>query len=422
MYTAVLPRKEEYRTRGAEEEVLMKVAILGFGTVGSGTAEMLTKNKALLEAHAGEEVEIKYIVDIRSFPESPFADRIINDFSVVEKDDEVSLVIEVIGGARVAYDFTKRALLAGKSVVTSNKELVATHGVELLTIAKEKGCYYLFEAAVGGGIPVLSPIANDLSHNEILEISGILNGTTNYILTRMFSSGASFEAALAEAQAKGYAEADPTADVEGHDAARKIAILGALASGKMVSSDAIHTEGIRAIRAEDVAAAAKIGCSIKLLGRYLRTESGDMFLMVAPFLLHADSPLSGISDVYNGVLVRGNFVGDVMFYGRGAGSEPTASAVVADVDKIARDAAYRPSMSLAEDVPTEFSYFRARRYVVVEGADAAAIEIIFGETEPLSSEENAFLTVEMSEKGFAERAKRLEACGGKIVSHIRLYR
>ena len=400
----------------------MKVAILGFGTVGSGTAEMLTKNRALLEAHAGEEVEIKYIVDIRSFPDSPFADRIINDFSVVEADEEVSVVIEVIGGAKIAYDFTKRSLLAGKSVVTSNKELVATHGAELLSIAKEKGCYYLFEAAVGGGIPVLSPIANDLSHNEILEVSGILNGTTNYILTRMFSSGASFEAALAEAQAKGYAEADPTADVEGHDAARKIAILGALASGKLVSADAIHTEGIRAIRAEDVLAAEKIGCSIKLLGRYLRTESGDMFLLVAPFLLPADSPLSGISDVYNGVLVRGNFVGDVMFYGRGAGSEPTASAVVADVDKIARGQAYRPVFTVAEDVPTEFSFFRARRYVVVEGADAAATQIIFGEIEPLSSEENAFLTAEMSEKGFLDRVKRLEACGGKIVSHIRLYR
>ena len=193
----------------------MKVAILGFGTVGSGTAEMLTQNAALLARHAGEEVEIKYIVDIRSFPDSPFADRIINDFSVVEEDDEVTLVIEVIGGAKIAYDFTKRALARGKSVVTSNKELVATHGAELLALAKEKGCYYLFEAAVGGGIPVLSPLANDLSHNEITEVSGILNGTTNYILTRMFSSGASFEAALAEAQAKGYAEQDPTADVEG---------------------------------------------------------------------------------------------------------------------------------------------------------------------------------------------------------------
>ena len=401
----------------------MKVAILGFGTVGSGTAEMLTQNAALLARHAGEEVEIKYIVDIRSFPDSPFADRIINDFSVVEEDDEVTLVIEVIGGAKIAYDFTKRALARGKSVVTSNKELVATHGAELLALAKEKGCYYLFEAAVGGGIPVLSPLANDLSHNEITEVSGILNGTTNYILTRMFSSGASFEAALAEAQAKGYAEQDPTADVEGHDAARKIAILGALSMGKMVASDAIHTEGIRSIRAEDVAAAAKIGCSIKLLGRYLHTENGDVFLLVAPFLLPKDSPLSGISDVYNGVLVRGNFVGDVMFYGRGAGSAPTASAVVADVDKIARGAADRPDFVPAEgDIPTDIDFFRARRYVVTEGIDASAVEIIFGETEPLSVEENAFLTAEMSEKSFKSRISRLEAAGGKLVSHIRLYR
>ena len=401
----------------------MKVAILGFGTVGGGTADMLTKNSALLAARAGEPIEIKYIVDIREFPDSPFADRIIHDFSVVEADEEVTLVIEVIGGAKVAYDFTKRALLAGKSVVTSNKELVATHGAELLAIAKEKGCFYLFEAAVGGGIPVLSPIVNEVSHNEISEISGILNGTTNYILTRMFSSGASFAAALSEAQAKGYAESDPTADVEGHDAARKIAILGALASGKMVGTDRILTEGIRAIRAEDVAAAAKIGCSIKLLGRYLCTANGDVFLIVAPFLLPAESPLSGISDVYNGVLVRGNFVGDVMFYGRGAGAEPTASAVVADVDKIARGVAVRPTFTTAEDdIPTDISFFRARRYVVVEGADQNAIEIIFGETQPLSVEENAFLTTEMSERGFRTRAARLEACGGKVVSHIRLYK
>lgn len=401
----------------------MKVAILGFGTVGSGTAEMLTKNSALLAARAGEEIEIKYIVDIRSFPDSPFADKIVNDFSLVEADDEVSLVIEVIGGAKIAYDFTRRALLKGKSVVTSNKELVATHGAELLAIAKEKGCYYLFEAAVGGGIPVLSPLTNEIGHNEISEISGILNGTTNYILTRMFSSGASFEAALAEAQAKGYAESDPTADVEGHDAARKIAILGALASGKIVADTAIHTEGIRGIRAEDVAAAAQIGCSIKLLGRYLRTEGGDMFLLVAPFMLPSDCPLSGISDVYNGVLARGNFVGDVMFYGRGAGSAPTASAVVADVDKIARGVAQLPSFVPAgDDCPTEISYFRARRYVVVEGVDSAATQIIFGETEPLSTEEHAFLTAEMSERSFLNRVARLEACGGKIVSHIRLYR
>ncbi len=401
----------------------MNVAILGFGTVGSGTAEMLTENRDILARHAGEEVVLKHIVDIRDFPDSPFRDIITKDFADVENDDSVSVVMEVIGGCRVAYDFTKRALMKGKSVITSNKELVATHGTELLSIAKEHGCFYLFEAAVGGGIPVLSPLMNELSHNEITEISGILNGTTNYILTRMFASGAPFEVALAEAQAKGYAEADPTADVEGIDACRKIAILAALAFGKLASGERIHTEGIRGIRAEDVAAAEKIGCSIKLLGRAVCGESGDIFLMVAPFLVPSDCPLSSISDVYNGVLVRGNFVEDVMFYGRGAGSRPTASAVVADLDKILRGNAVRPAFEDApEDIPCDYSFFSARRYVVTEGADQNAIGILFGDTEPVAVEENAFITGEMSEKSFADRVKRLEACGGKIISHIRLYR
>lgn len=400
----------------------MKIAILGFGTVGSGTAEMLTENRSLLEKRAGTEVEIKYIVDIREFPDSPFAHLLTKDFSIVENDPEVSVVAEVIGGCGVAYEFTKRALLAGKSVVSSNKELVATHGAELLRLAEENGCYYLFEAAVGGGIPVLSPLVNEVGHNEIAEISGILNGTTNYILTRMFSSGAPYEVALAEAQAKGYAEADPTADVDGFDAARKIAILAALSTGKLARGEDIHTEGIRAIRAEDVSAAERIGCSIKLLGRSVSTEGGDSFLMVAPFLLPAASPLSTISDVYNGVLVRGNFVDDVMFYGRGAGSHPTASAVVADVDKLARGCAFRASFTAApDDFPTSFSFFSTRRYVVTEGVDQNTVSIIFGDVEPIAGEENAFLTAKMSEKSFAEREKRLSACGGKIVSHIRYY-
>ncbi len=401
----------------------MNVAILGFGTVGGGTAEMLTENREILARHAGEEITLKYIVDIRDFPDSPFKDVLTKDFSVVENDESVDVVIEVIGGAGVAYDFTRRALMKGKSVITSNKELVATHGTELLALAEQNGCFYLFEAAVGGGIPVLSPLVNELSHNEIDEISGILNGTTNYILTRMFASGAPFSVALAEAQAKGYAEADPTADVEGIDACRKIAILAALAFGKMASSDRIHTEGIRGIRAEDVAAAEKIGCSIKLLGRAVRGESGDVFLMVAPFLVPSDCPLSSISDVYNGVLVRGNFVEDVMFYGRGAGSRPTASAVVADLDKLLRKSAVRPVFTDAtEDMPSDFSFFCARHYVVTEGTDQNAIGILFGETEPVAVEENAFITAEMSEKSFSDRLKRLEACGGRVVSHIRLYR
>lgn len=400
----------------------MKIAVLGFGTVGSGVCRMLHENAQRMTSRAGEAVEVKYILDVRDFPDSPFADKIIHDFSIIEQDEEVSVVAEVIGGAGVAYDFTRRALAAGKHVVSSNKELVATHGTELLALAAEKGVYYLFEASVGGGIPVLSPLVNDISHNEISEISGILNGTTNYILTRMFASGAPFEAALKEAQAKGYAEADPRADIEGIDVCRKIAILAALAFGQMCPADCIHTEGITGIRREDVAAAEKIGCAIKLLGRAVRGEKGDLYLMVAPFLLPTTSPLAGVSDVYNGVLVRGNFVGDVMMYGRGAGSDPTASAVVSDIDRIARGAAVRPVWTAAEEgQPSEFGFFVCRRYVVAEGVEQSALGIIFGEVEPITGEENAFLTPAMSESNYADSVERLAACGGRIVSHIRLY-
>ena len=400
----------------------MNIAILGFGTVGSGVAEMLTQNKDLLAKRAGKDITLKYILDIREFPNSPFRDLFVKDFSVIEQDETVDVVAEVIGGAGIAYEFTKRALLAGKSVVSSNKELVATHGTELLQIAKEKGVYYLFEAAVGGGIPALSPLVDDLAHNKISEVSGILNGTTNYILTQMFSLGAPFSEALAEAQAKGYAEKDPTADIEGIDVCRKIAILAALSFGEMIPASAIHTEGITAIRKEDVQAAEKIGCSIKLLGRAIKETEGDLYVMVAPFLIPKSLPLAEIAGVYNGVLVRGNFVGDVMLYGRGAGSHPTASAVVADIDHIARGTVARPAWSAAKDgTPSDFSSFFCRRYVVAEGAEQSAIGIIFGETEPISGEENAFLTPMMSESTWTDSVERFAACGGKIISHIRLY-
>ena len=400
----------------------MNVALLGFGTVGSGVADMLTQNKDVLYARAKAPVDLKYILDIRDFPNSPYEKLFVKDFSVIEADPSVDVVVEVIGGATKAYEFTKRALLAGKSVVSSNKELVATHGTELLAIAKEKGVYYLFEAAVGGGIPALSPLVDDLSHNRISEVSGILNGTTNYILTQMFTQGAPFSAALAEAQAKGYAEKDPTADIEGIDVCRKIAILAALAFGAMVPAAAIHTEGITAIRKEDVAAAEKIGCSIKLLGRAIKENDGDLYIMVAPFLIPKSLPLAEISGVYNGVLIRGNFVGDVMLYGRGAGSYPTASAVVADVDHIARGTVARPAWTDAkEGTPSDFSSFFCRHYVVAEGAEQSAIGIIFGEIEPISGEENAFLTPMLSESNWESCKERFAACGGKIVSHIRLY-
>lgn len=403
---------------------MIHAAILGFGVVGSGTAEMLTQNRALIREKTGEDVCVKYIVDIREFPESPFRDRIVRDFALVEQDPEVDIVIETIGGAKVAYDFTKRALLAGKSVVTSNKELVADHGVELLQIAKEKGVFYLFEAAVGGGIPALKPLVTELSHNQIREVSGILNGTTNFILTRMYRGGLDFAAALKEAQENGYAEADPTADIEGHDACRKIAILAALAYGKMIPTEQIHTEGITGIRGADVQTAMRSGASIKLLGRAIRHKSGGLYLLVAPFLIGNDQPFSHIDDVYNGVVATGDFVGEVMFYGRGAGSYPTASAVVSDVCALLRKNAPRFDFAEAdEDALISFETFASGRYLAVSDVDKSAIKVVFGDVRFLTGEEGeiAFLTDTMTEKEMNDKVRRLSACGAKVLSTLRVY-
>ena len=310
---------------------MVNVAILGFGTVGSGVAEVLTGHESSIAQKADGLVKLKYILDVREFPESPFADRFVKDFSVIESDPEVDIVVETIGGATVALDFTRRALAAGKSVVTSNKELVATHGYELTQLAREKGVCYLFEASVGGGIPIIRPLSQCLAANEILEIYGILNGTTNYILTRMIKAGLTFEQALKEAQANGYAEKDPTADVDGHDACRKICILAALAFGQHVYPDQVPTQGIRGVTLADVAYADSCGYKIKLLGRAIREPEGKVCAFVAPHLVSCENPLAGVEDVFNAIAVTGNAVGDVMFYGRGAGKLPTASAVVADV-------------------------------------------------------------------------------------------
>ena len=310
---------------------MVNVAILGFGTVGSGVAEVLTKNNAHIGEKVHNAVNLKYILDVREFPDSPFADKFVKDFSVIENDPEVQIVVETIGGARVAKDFTERSLRAGKSVVTSNKELVATCGYDLIELAKEKNVSYLFEASVGGGIPIIRPLSQCLAANELTEICGILNGTTNYILTRMIRSGISFEAALAEAQAKGYAEADPTADVEGHDACRKICILSSLAFGRHIYPDQVPTEGITAVTLADVAYAEGAGRKIKLLGRAIRRSDGRVCAYVAPHLVEGENPLAGVEDVFNAITVKGDAIGDVMFYGRGAGKLPTASAVVADV-------------------------------------------------------------------------------------------
>ena len=316
---------------------MVNVAILGFGTVGSGVAEVLTTNGGLIDNRVNDLVRLKYIVDVRDFPDSPYKDLFVKDFSVLENDPELDIVVETIGGAKIALEFTTRALKAGKSVVTSNKELVATHGCELLKLAREHGCSYLFEASVGGGIPILRPLTSCLAANELEQITGILNGTTNYILTRMIRAGLTFDQALKEAQANGYAEQDPTADVDGHDACRKICILADLAYGRQVDPALVPTEGIRNVTLEDVAYADPAGYKIKLLGRCLRQEDGKVCAFVAPHLVPGENPLAGVEDVFNAIAVTGNAIGDVMFYGRGAGKLPTASAVVADVIDIAKD-------------------------------------------------------------------------------------
>ena len=310
---------------------MANIAIMGFGTVGAGVAEVARMNHDSIAAKIGEEVNVKYILDVRDFPNSPYADKMIKDFSIIENDPDVEIVVETIGGARVALDFTRRALKAGKHVVTSNKELVATYGRELLEIAKEKNVNYLFEASVGGGIPLLRPLFQCLAANQIEEIFGILNGTTNYILTRMVKGGASFADALKEAQSKGYAEADPTADVEGIDAGRKICILSNLAWGKEVEPAKIRMEGISKLDLKDVGIAASAGYRVKLLGHAIRLADGKVAAFVAPHLVPESCPISTVDDVFNGVMIRGNAVGDVMFYGRGAGNLPTASAVMGDV-------------------------------------------------------------------------------------------
>ncbi|MCL2152382.1 MAG: homoserine dehydrogenase [Oscillospiraceae bacterium] len=309
---------------------MAEIAVLGFGVVGSGVVEVLDKNSGMIAKNAGQGVRVKYILDVRDFPDSPYKDLIIKDFETILNDSNISVVAEVIGGVGVALDFTRRSLEAGKNVVTSNKELVATHGFELLRLAREKGVNYLFEASVGGGIPVIRPLAQCMAANIVTEIYGILNGTTNYILSEMAKNGADFSDALLDAQRKGYAEADPTADIEGYDACRKICILSSLAFGRHVYPQQVRTEGISGVATEDMRFAAELGYKIKLLGRS-RAIGGKVAAYVAPHLVGEDSLLAGVEGVMNGVVIRGNAVGNVVFCGAGAGKMPTASAVVADI-------------------------------------------------------------------------------------------
>ena len=375
---------------------MISIALLGFGCVGSGTAEVLTENKKLIESRLGCEYKIKYILDLRDFPDSPFGDLVVHDFNKILEDDEVSVVAEMMGGSHPAYDFTKACLEAGKSVVTSNKEVVASFGVELCEIAASHGVRYMFEASVGGGIPIIRPMMTDLASNKINSINGILNGTTNYILTAMRDDGKSFADALGEAQRLGYAEANPAADVEGKDAARKTVILGAIASGKLVSPEAISTEGITNISLCDVELAQTLGYSIKLIG-HAEERDGKLLAFVSPMAVSESNPLARIDGVFNGILVNANMVGDVMFYGPGAGKLPTASAVVADiVDVIAkRDVPVTPVgwvSAKAEDIAPLEDYV-CPRLVIVDGECDNALAEVNGKsayfTEPMTEAEAA---------------------------------
>jgi len=365
---------------------MIQIAILGFGVVGSGTAEVLTENKTIIEKKVGQPFDIKYILDLRDFPDSPFADKVIHDFSIILHDPEVSLVAEMMGGSHPAYDFTKACLEAGKSVVTSNKEVVANFGTELLAIAKEHGVSYQFEASVGGGIPIIRPMNQDLSSNNITAVNGILNGTTNYILTKMEREGTPFAEVLKDAQKKGYAEANPTADIEGLDAARKIVILAAMAFGKRMDPNTIPCEGITKITVEDMELARELGYAIKLIG-HTEIKDGKILCMVSPRLVPFSTPLAGVSDVFNGILLDADMVGQVMVYGPGAGKLPTASAVVADMIDIMEHTPAGINAPVWTDATSEdvmdFSAYTCKHLVVVNAPLSAADGLVstFGATQ-----------------------------------------
>ena len=400
---------------------MVNVAILGFGVVGSGVADLLTKNVSEVSELGGDSINIKYILDLRDFPDSPFGDKVIHDFSVILADEEIDTVIEVMGGSHPAYEYTVASLSAGKNVITSNKEVVANFGDEFLALAEKYGVCYRFEAAVGGGIPVLSPIIHCVRQNRITEVRGILNGTTNYILTKMFTFGESFEVALKDAQERGFAERNPDADILGTDASRKIAILAALVSGKLIPTDKIHTEGITGVRHEDVVASEKIGRKIKLLGRCIK-DGESLTVMVAPFMLTSDMPLATVSGVYNAIEVVGEPVKNVMFYGPGAGAGPTASAVVGDLMEIMRSGNKYAVPSMTKfDGARDFSEFESASYIAMTGVCPMCVKSAFGEVQHIETEgECAFVTSVMSERETEKAIKELTDKGGVLKSRIRL--
>jgi len=400
---------------------MIKVGVLGYGTVGSGVVEILRENASLIAKRAGEEIQVKAVLDLRDFPGDPVQEILVHDFEEVKKDPEIQIVVETMGGLHPAYEFVRASLENGKSVATSNKALVAAYGPELLELAKEKSVNFLFEASVGGGIPIIRPLRVSLAPDEILEISGILNGTTNYILTEMAEKGADFDSTLKDAQEKGYAEKDPTADIEGYDACRKIAILTSLAYGKQLDFEDIYTEGITKITDRDICYAKKLGVKVKIFGSSKKV--GDkVSAMVAPKLIEPGHPLYSVDGVFNAILVKGNMLGDVMFYGQGAGKLATASAVVSDVIDEAKHlhihmetlwSHEKLDLMPVGDIVSKF-------FVRVRGSKKdmeEKVKCVFGEVEAVDAgyaDEYGFVTEEITEAAYEKAAEELD-----IVNKIR---
>ena len=402
---------------------MVNIAVLGYGTVGSGVVEVINTNHESINKRAGQEINIKYVLDLRDFPGDPVQEVLVHDYEIIVNDPEVDIVVEVMGGIEPAYTFVKRALESGKSVCTSNKALVAKHGPELMEIAKEKNINFLFEASCGGGIPIIRALNGSLTADEVDEITGILNGTTNYMMYKMATEGSDFDVVLKEAQQKGYAEADPTADVEGYDACRKIAILSSLAYGKFLNYEDVYTEGITKITPEDMVYAEELGMTIKLLGTSRKLGEDTFTALVAPFLVGQKSPLYSVNDVFNAVFVHGNMLGDAMFYGSGAGKLPTASAVVADVvdeaknlhENIATNWSNEP-MKLTPMEETEGRFF-----VRVKGVTEAQAEAAFGKLQIVKvasfPDEFGFITECMKQKEYKEKISKLN---GEVIAMIRV--
>lgn len=404
------------------EDIMIKVAVMGYGTIGSGVVEVLNINHESIAKRAGSEIEVKYVLDLRDFPGDPIQDKVVHDYQEIVNDPEVQIVVETMGGVEPAYTFVKAMLEAGKHVTTSNKALVADKGPELIALAKEKNVNFLFEASVGGGIPIIRSLNTCLAADEIEEITGILNGTTNYMMTKMSEEGSEFADVLKDAQYKGYAEKDPTADIEGHDACRKIAILTSLVCGQQVDFNDIYTEGITKVSATDIKYAKKMGRAIKLLASSKKTSEGYS-AMVAPFLLSPEHPLYSVNDVFNAVFVHGNVLGDGMFYGSGAGKLPTASAVAADIVDIARN--LEPNKNTQVEWKPEkltlVDYKKAENtFFVRTSAGKDKVAEVFGNVEYVEVAEVigevGFVTAVMTEADFTAKAETL----GNVLSAIRV--